>query len=100
MVQLVVNMHFALALTEFALALVFFIVAWQRWKMGLPWAASASFCIGLYFGRIGLLYLGRGLDVTHFESAVRPSLILTNALLVLVAMVLTIAESHLKGHHK
>lgn len=91
-------MNLAIAFTEFALALTFFAVAFQRWKMGLPFAASASFCIGVYFGRIGLLYFGRGVDSSHFEPAVEPSLILTNALLVLIAMVLTIAESHVKGN--
>jgi hypothetical protein len=100
MAELVVDMNFALALTEFVLAATFFMVAWQRWKMGLPWAASSAFCLGLYFSRIGLLYFGRGIDVSHFEIAVRPSLILSNALLVVVAMVLTIVESHKKGHPK
>jgi hypothetical protein len=97
---LVVGMNFALALTEFVLAATFFMVAYQRWKMDLPWAASSAFCLAIYFGRIGLLYLGRWLDVTHFEIAVRPSLILSNALLVVAAMVLTIVESHKKGHPK
>jgi hypothetical protein len=97
---LVVGMNLALAFTEFVLAATFFMVAYQRWKMGLPWAASSSFCLGTYFARIGLLYLGRWLDVTVFEIAVRPSLILTNALLVVIAMVLTIVESYKKGHPK
>jgi uncharacterized membrane protein (DUF485 family) len=87
-------MNLALAITELALALIFFTVAVQRWKMGLPWSASSSLALGLYFGRIGLLYLGRWLEIDTFESAVDRSLILTNALLVVASMLLTSLEAH------
>jgi hypothetical protein len=91
---MVVAMNAAIAVVEWAVAFGFVFFGYQRWQMGQK--ASAMLCVVLasYFGRIALLYTGRSWSLWSFERVTDPNAILTNAALLLLALVMAVIEAH------
>lgn len=86
-------MNMVLSIVEFAVAGGFLVFAWRRWVVGQQAAAVMCVTLAIYFGRLGVLYGGRWLEMPELERAITPEVVFVNALLLLLALGLAIAET-------